>query len=240
MARRDGRKIPGDLSMALVSRWKPFAKGLRPSCARQYLASLSAPLTAATQAGRKEDAAIWTAERQAIAAGGNVPATDDPGTPNSLKSLRASYWEQFAKLDKQRFDRARALFAQCDAALVKNKTDLESRNLSNDAQEVQKERDQLRAAWLQPPVAATAAATAGTGAAGVPAKFTPQQVLEKLLSLNASVMVKAGKNAELLEIKSVSQVADQKFTFWHVELPAEKKDQTPLVAADYAILDSCR
>ena len=210
----------------------PFEKAVG-ELRRQFLASLAGPLAAATQAGRNEEVAIWTADRQAIAAGGNVPATDDPGTPNSLKTLRASYREQFARLDKQRFDRARALFAQCDAVLAKNQTALADRNRP-EAADLQKERDQLRVAWLQPP-AATAAAAAAAAAAG--AKLTPRQILEKLLALNASVMVKGGKG-DLLEIKSVSQVADQKFTFWHVDLPAEKADQTPLAAADYAILDS--
>jgi hypothetical protein len=208
----------------------PFEKAVA-ELRRQYLASLTAPLAAATQAGHKEEAALWTAERQAMAAGGNVPAADDPGTPTSLKSLRASYREQFARLDKQRFDRARALFAQCDAVLAKNQAALAERNRPNEAAELQRERDQLRTAWLQPP------ATTTTGVAQVSVKMTPQKILEKLLALNAAVWVKPGKG-DPVQVKSATQLADQKFTFWRVELPPTKADQTPLVAADYVILDS--
>jgi hypothetical protein len=214
----------------------PFEKAVG-ELRRQFLTSLAGPLTAATQAGRQDEVAIWTADREAIAAGGNVAATDEPGTPNSLKTLRASYREQFARLDKQRFDRARALFTQCDALLAKNQAALDGRNRPNDSAELQKERDQLHIAWLQPPAAAAAAA-APPETAGTPAKLTPAQILGKLLAMNASVVVKAGKAGNLVDVKSASQLADQKFTFWRVEFPAEKAEQTPLEPADYAILDS--
>jgi hypothetical protein len=214
----------------------PFEKGIA-ELRRQYLASLATPLAAATQAGRSDEAALWTAEQQSITSGGSVPPYDAPSTPRALKTLRATYREQFARLDKQRFERARALFGQCDAVLTKNQAALTERNRTNEAAELQKERDQLRTAWLQPPAAPVAAGTPAPGASGAAAKLTVRQVLEKLLALGAVVSVKVGK-ADPVEIKSVAQIADQKFTFWRVELRPERSDQTPLAAADYAILDS--
>jgi len=214
----------------------PFEKGVA-ELRRQYLASLGTPLAAATQAGRSEEMAVWTAERQNLASGGNLPATDDPGAPGALKSLRRSYREQFARLDKQRFDRARALFAQCDAVLSRSQAALVDRNRTNEAAELQKERDQLRTAWLQPPVVAAATATPAPGGTAAPIRLSPPQILEKLLALGAGVWVKPGKG-DVVEVHSATQMGDAKFAFSRVELRALRPDQTPLVAADYAILDS--
>jgi hypothetical protein len=208
---------------------------------RQYLASLAPPLAAATQAGRADEAAAWTAEREAMTSGEGVPATDDPATPNTLKALRKNYREQFARLDKQRFDRARALFGQSDAILLKSQTALNERNRSDEAGKVQQERDQLRAKWLQPPAftapAAAAAQTTTPGASPAPAKLAARPLVEKLLALGATLEVKSTKG-DLIDVKSIAQLPDGKYTFWSVSLPAQRADQTPLEMSDYAILDA--
>jgi len=70
-----------------------------------------------------------------------------------------------------------------------------------------------------------------------PAKLTSQQILEKLLALGASVAVKP-KGGPVQEIKSDTETVEGKFTFERVAFRALKPDETPLVAADYDILDS--
>ena len=215
----------------------PFEKSAA-ELRRQYLAALAAPTAAANQAARIEEAGIWAAERELISAGGNPPDADDASAPSALKALRRNYREQFARLEKQRFDRAHALFGSCDALLAKSQAALAERDRTNESADVQKERDQLRAAWLQPPAVAAATPSPSAGGAGAPAKLTPRQTFDKLLALGASVNVKQGKDGAVVEAKSVAQIAGEKFTFARVELHPQRADGTALVAADYAILDS--
>jgi Leucine-rich repeat (LRR) protein len=215
----------------------PFEKGAA-ELRRQYLLSLAAPAAAANQAGRSEEAAIWNAERELVSSGGDVLAADDASAPSALKALRKNYREQYALLDKQRFGRARALFGSCEAVLARSQAALAERNRTNESAAVQKERDRLSAAWLQPPFVAAATPSQSAGGAAAPAKLPPRQTLEKLLALGAAVNVKVGKGETTIEAKSAGQIGGENFTFVRVELRAQRADGTPLVAADYAILDS--
>jgi len=228
------------------SRWRaaykrdiaePFQKAIA-ELRQQYLASLTPPLAAATQAGRTDEAAALAAEREAVTSGEAIPNKDDPETQNTVKTLRKNYREQFARIDKQRFDRSRILFAQCDSILVKSQNALNERNRSDEADKMQQERDHLRDAWLKPPVSLTPAAAVAATTAGspAPAKLTGRPLLEKLLALGATVVVKSAKG-ELLEVKPV-QFPEGKYVLWNVSLPVERPDQTPLEVSDYAILDS--
>jgi internalin A len=69
-------------------------------------------------------------------------------------------------------------------------------------------------------------------------KLPPQQIVEKLLALGAEVWVKKGTTADMVQVKSAVETFGQKFTFARIEFHAERPDQTPFAAADYALLDS--
>ncbi|MEP6671932.1 MAG: hypothetical protein ABJF10_22410, partial [Chthoniobacter sp.] len=121
--------------------------------------------------------------------------------------------------------------------LAKTQAALVQRGRADQAANVQKERDQLRESWLQPPVVITTALPHVTIPAATPAKIALKQIVAKLVELNANVTVKLGKS-ETVVLKSETEVGDEKFTITRVEFRARKLDETPLVTADYDILDS--
>lgn len=215
----------------------PFEKGA-VELRRQHLVAVDSPLAAATKAGRDAEAAAWRAEREQVAKGSNPPFTDDDATPPALKLLRANFRAQFARLDKERFERGRALFAKCDDLLAKSQAALVQRQRADEAANVQKERDQLREAWLQPPMVITTALPPRSMApAATPAKIPQQEVVARLMELNAEVTVKRAKG-DNVQLKSETDLADEKYTIMRVEFRTQKRDETQLTTADYAILDS--
>ena len=216
----------------------PFEKGAA-ELRRQHLVALESPLAAATRAKKNDEEVAWRVERDQVSRGNNPPATDENGTPPALKLLRANFRAQFAHIDRERFERARALFAKCDDLLVKSQVALLQRQRADEAASVQKERDQLRTAWLQPPAAVAATALPHVPApVAAPAKLTAQQIAEKLMTLGAGVWVKRGKAAPV-QLKSATEVAaDEKLLFTRVEFRGKKRDETVIATADYDILDS--
>jgi hypothetical protein len=215
----------------------PFEKGMT-ELRRQHFVALGNPLAAAKKAGKEDEVVAITAERDQVSKGSNPPATDDASTPVAIKLLRVNFRSQFTRLDKERFERARALFAKCDEVLARTQAALVQRQLSDDAANVQKERDQLRQDWLLPPAMVATSLPPAVRPSPTPTKISSQQIVTKLVELNASVYAKRGK-AEAVEIKSGTEVgSDEKLTITRVEFRPKKQDETPLVAADYAILDS--
>ncbi|HSI13647.1 MAG TPA: hypothetical protein VK961_16500, partial [Chthoniobacter sp.] len=216
----------------------PFEKGV-VELRRQHFMALSNPVAAAKKAGNDAEAAALNAERDLVSKGSNPPSTDEDSTPGALKLARTNFRSQFVRLDKDRFDRARSLFAKCDETLAKSQATLTQRQLPEDVASVQKEREQLREAWLQPPVAMATALPPMSKPSATPAKISSQQIVAKLMELNAGVWVKRGGKPESVELKSETEVGtDEKLVFVRVDFRARKRDETPLVPADYAILDS--
>lgn len=215
----------------------PFEKGL-VELRREHFMALGNPLAAAKKGANDAEVATYTAERDLVTKGGNPPAADDDATPAALKLARANFRSQFSRLDRERFDRARTLFARCDDLLAKAQAKLGQRQLSEDVASVQKERDTLRQEWLHPPMVVSTALPPALRATPAPAKMTSQQIVSKLIDLNALVYAKRGKEAAV-EIKSGTEVGDnEKLTFTRVDFRPKKLDETPLTTADYAILDS--
>jgi formylglycine-generating enzyme required for sulfatase activity len=127
---------------------KPFETGVADLRAR-YLAALDADIAKASAAGRLADALVWRTERQAFEKAQNV-AKDNADTPAGVKTLRASFRQQLAKLDQDRIARARALLGQYDAILAKNQTLLTQRQHFDDALLLKGKRDEIALAWLGP------------------------------------------------------------------------------------------
>jgi len=216
----------------------PFEKSV-VELRRQHFIALGNPLAAAKKAANDAEVAAINAERDLVSKGSNPPVTDDDSTPGALKLARANFRSQFVRLDKERFERARALFAKCDEALAKSQATLTQRQLLEDVASVQKERDQLREAWLQPPAAIATTLPPMSKPTATPAKISAQQIVAKLMELNAAVWVKRGGKPESVEIKSETELgADEKLVFARVDFRPRKRDESPLVPADYAILDS--
>src|SRR5260221_14234241 len=68
-------------------------------------------------------------------------------------------------------------------------------------------------------------------------KLSQAQILEKLRAIAAGVWMK-NRMGEVIEIKPDTSITGEKLTFSRVEFRAQITDDKPLVAADYAILDS--
>jgi len=130
---------------------KPFATGVAELRAR-YLASLDAAIAKASAAGQLADALAWRTERQAFELAQNV-AADDDATPAGVKSLRAAFRQQLARLDQDRMTEARALLASYDAALAKYQTLLTQRQRLDDALLLNTKRTEIARAWMGPPPA---------------------------------------------------------------------------------------
>jgi serine/threonine protein kinase/formylglycine-generating enzyme required for sulfatase activity len=127
---------------------KPFDAGVADLRAR-YLAALDADIAKASAAGQLAEALVWRAERQAFEKAQNV-ASDDANTPNSVKTLRASFRQQLVKLDQERINRARTLLGQYDAVLAQNQTLLTQHQHLDDALLLKSKRDEIAVAWLRP------------------------------------------------------------------------------------------
>jgi hypothetical protein len=215
----------------------PYEKSVAEA-RKQYLTTLEGALDAASKAGTPEQAAAWRAERDRISSEDTTPVAEDAKDPAPLKAVRTKFRAQLAQLDRERFERARGLFSRCDASLVKKQATVQPRLSADDSTKLQAERDQLRTAWLQPPAVVEAPPVhPPPGGVATPAKLTSQQILEKLLAVGAGVSVKPA-NGPALEVKPDGPAVTGKFTFERVSFPAQRPDETPLVVADYDILDS--
>jgi hypothetical protein len=71
-----------------------------------------------------------------------------------------------------------------------------------------------------------------------PAKISSQQIVAKLVEINAGIWVKRGKE-NAVPILAESEVGgDEKLNFYRVEIRARKKDNSPVTTDELAILDS--
>lgn len=97
------------------------------------------------------------------------------------------------------------------------------------------------AGWIATPLAASAVSdtpppSISLSLDATPGKIPQQQILDKLFALGAGVWIKKGQD-DPVQIKSAAEVAGQKITLSRVEFHAQRPDEKPLTADDYAILD---
>lgn len=201
---------------------EPFERGVS-DLKKQYQAAIDRQMAAASQAGKLEEAVAFRAEKELLAGGGDVPAEDEALTVDALKQARAAYRKSFAKLDEDRFARAKALHGRYDALLAQNQTALTQRQRLDEALEIKTRRDELAAAWLKAPAGAALAAVPepaatapklplGQATTAVPGpKLSKRGIVEKLLALGAVVRTPGA------EVKSVAELAGDKFVIHSVE-----------------------
>jgi hypothetical protein len=142
---------------------QPFEAALADLRAR-YLASLDAAVAKASAASRLEEALAYRTERQTFEKSQQV-APDDATTPVAVKPLRATFRQQLARLELDRLNKAKALFAEYDAVLAKNQSLLTQHQRLDDALLLKTKRDEIARAWIGPEPLATAAAAPGPGSA---------------------------------------------------------------------------
>jgi serine/threonine protein kinase len=166
---------------------KPFEAGVADLRAH-YLASLDAAIARASAAGQLAEALVWRTERQAFVKAQNV-AEDDAGTPAGVKTLRAAFRQQLAKLDQERTEKAHALHAKYDEVLAKNQTLLTQNQHLDDALLIKNKRDEIASAWLRP------SPIIDVGAAGSPDSAKPAANQAAPRGLDASA-ASPGGNAD--------------------------------------------
>jgi hypothetical protein len=128
----------------------PFENGVN-ELFKSYLVALDRELAAASQAARLDDALVWRKERQNFMANGQrVPLDDSDMPPPLIAPLRASLHQQFERLERERSDRARALFAQYDSVLNQYQALLTQRQRFDDAVLLKTKREELNKQWLSP------------------------------------------------------------------------------------------
>jgi Leucine-rich repeat (LRR) protein len=229
----------------------PYERGVS-DLKKQLLGTIEAQLTSATQARKLDDAAFFRGERQRLAAGEDVPMTDELIVPPALKSLRNGYRTELARLDKERADRAKAFHARTDSLLGQSQVALAQRQRYEEAAEIKKKREQLVALWVKPPASVIAPATAAATATPAPlrppigsavaatvfTKMPPQQVVEKLLAIGAGVWVTQKGGANASEVKSLPELNGDKFTITHVEIRREGLDQKSITTADLGVIEA--
>jgi Leucine-rich repeat (LRR) protein len=179
---------------------------------------------------------MWQAEHARAASDPSAVPADDAKAPAALKLLRRSFQAQWTRLDKERLERTHELFTRCDELISRKQGELQAHQRTEEVAMLQKERDKLREDWL-PADAAAAAQVAHPVEGAETKKLTSQQVLEKLRVDGAQIAVKP-LNGPVQELVSESQTVEGKFAFIRVAFRPIKPDQTPMTAADYAILDS--
>jgi hypothetical protein len=131
---------------------EPFA-GAAAKLREQYLAALDGQIAVLGKAQQIEAAIVLRDERVRVAGGQSpheaaLPADASPW----LRTLRENWQKAFAKIDAERFARAKAAHARYDAVLAQNQTALTQRQRLEDALLLKRKRDELAAAWLEPPV----------------------------------------------------------------------------------------
>jgi Protein kinase domain/Leucine rich repeat len=176
---------------------------------KSYIATLERQSAAASQAGKLEEAVAWRNERQRFFdSGHNMPADDTDNPIAAIKPMRAAFRAQFARLDRDRYERANALFIAYDAILSKNLTALTQAQRLDDALLLKTKREALAKSWLVPP--ATAAQPVANGSPlGSKATMAPEPVKQPLretvawlLANGTEVSVHDGKKwSKLLDVR---------------------------------------
>ena len=130
----------------------PFEKAVATLRA-QYLEQVERGSTAATKAGKLDDSLAWRNEQARLTAGRQPhDAPDEPTDPAPLRQLRENWRKAFAKLDTERFAKAKAAHQRFDALLDRGQIGYTQMGRLDDAVLLKAKRDEIRAAWLTPPV----------------------------------------------------------------------------------------
>jgi len=205
---------------------------------QQYTGVIDAAIAAADASGKRNVVLALRLERQRIVSG--QAAVDDASPLPELTPLRAQWRTQFSRLDKERYDRGKALHARFDPALAKQEAMLTSQSRTEDAESLHAIRTEIATAWLVPPGAVT---TTTTQTAPAPVAQTtrthlaPIPLVARLLTLDARVVVRDQPKAKSHPVLTTLDLKNDKFEFQEVEFHARPEGKPPLTEADLELLD---
>ncbi len=202
---------------------------------QQYVDVIDASIAAAMAAGKRDVVLALRVERQRVASG--QPLADDgkpPAIPE-LKPIRDQWRGQFAKLDKERFERAQALLARSEPALAQREAQLTAQQQLGEMAALKARRAEFAAAWLVPPAGQPAAVAAV--AAPIKGKLAPLPLLRTLLDLHARVWVRSAPGGTRYELKTTADLKSEKFEWDEVEFRPRPAAGAPITDGDLAILE---
>jgi serine/threonine protein kinase len=141
----------------------------------QYLATVESSFAAASKAAQLDAALAWRSEKTRLDSG-QLPheSPDDPKDPNALKQLRENWRKNFAKLDAERYARAKAVHQRFDALLAAGQNGYTQRQRFEDAQLLRAKREEISRVWLVPAVDFSKPAPPKSSGANVPNAPKPQ------------------------------------------------------------------
>ncbi|MGB8170935.1 MAG: protein kinase [Chthoniobacteraceae bacterium] len=207
----EGPKASPEVETWLATVAKPFEEKYQREVAgpfeiavselrKNYIATVDRQSAAASQAAKLDEALAWRTERQRFFdSGHNMPAGDADNPIAAIKPLRAGFRAQFAKLDRERYEKARAQLADYDAVLAKNQIALTQAQRLDDALLLKTKREELAKSWLVPPAAAPQAVTpappVGAKTTGMPepAKQSLRETVNWLLANGTDLTFYDGK-----------------------------------------------
>lgn len=214
---------------------------------KNYLASVNQGMEAASTARKLDEAQLYRAEREKFLGTGHKPPDDDSDNPaDAIRTLRSHFRKQFAQLDLERFNRAKALHDRCDPALAQMELALTQKQRTADAALLRAKRDEMSKTWLQPPAQAPGEAKAGATVKAPAAprvevnKETIHQAVEWVFSVGGEVALPMGKEGrQEWKIESSAQLPSGAVTIAKIVLDNPKLTK-PVQDADLAALAGLR
>ena len=233
----------------------PFEKATATLRA-QYLAQVERGSEAATKAGKLDDTLAWRNEQARLSAGQQPhDAPDEPTEPAALRQLRENWRKAFAKLDVERFTKAKAVHQRFDSLLDRGQTGYTQKARLDDALLLKAKREAIRAAWLTPavdfskpgapkPAAATPKpfGTAMQSPRQAEGLLSGREAFELFVQLNADLhyLDSEGLDRVFMHDAKAGEIPRGKLDPQSVDLRYKKRDDTELTDQDFKQLGPLR
>ncbi|MCB1278843.1 lectin-like protein, partial [Prosthecobacter sp.] len=230
---------------------KPFLVALT-ALNKSYLANGVAKARAAAQSrGSLKEVIAFDEVKARIERGEGVPEVDEPGTPESLKSLRSIYRNALAKITAERDARAAPLYDIYVSALDAYITELIKATKLDEARQVKVLRTDI--ASKKPTVAVVAEApepappppptTDGAPSPSTPAKMlgsgSSWRTAADFLVANGGSFV-AAKNGGIINVSTPEEIPSGRFDILELTLNRDRSVLPPLKDADFAAFAGLR
>jgi hypothetical protein len=202
-----------------------------------YLAAIDMHITTASAAGKRDLAVALRTERQLIASGQAVPDDSALAPLPDLKPHRTSWRAQFAKLDRDRFERARALHARYDQLLAQTEAQFTQQQKADDARAIKAKRDTLAAAWLLAPVAEPKATAPAPAPLAKGARLAPRELVTRLLTLHVRIRAADAPGRLRHDVRSPMDLRGENPRLEEIEFRPRADGGTLATEDDLALLD---
>ena len=204
---------------------------------QQYTTVIDTAIASADAAGKRDIVlALREERRQASSGQATTDSTTAPALPE-LKPLLTQWRGQYARLDKERYDRAKALHARIDPGLAKSEATLTLQKRDADAAALKALREKIAGEWLTPPAGQATTPNAPPVPSAPRIRLAAPALLARLLSLNCRVIVREQPGNMVRTVETPLDLQSDRFEFYEVEFRAPLEGRPPLTDADLELLD---